>query len=295
MEKRKSAVALGLFDGVHLGHRAVLNLALEQEKNSLIPYVFTFNPTMVLRKSKGEYGYIYNHLTKYDMLFNLGFKSHIRSVSFEEICGLSGEEFVKNILADKLNAGVVCCGNDFRFGKNASCGISELYELGKKYGFEVCIADDVVYEGETVSSTAVRNMLLNGDAVRAWQFLGEPYAINKAVVHGAELGRTIGFPTINQLFSKGQLVPKFGVYASDVCIDGIWYRAMTNIGMKPTVNYDGMPLAETYIIGFSGDLYGRNVQMNIREFIRPERKFDSVDELKRQIADDIESIQHILL
>ncbi len=295
MEKRKSAVALGLFDGVHLGHRAVLDLAIEQKKNGLIPYVFTFNPTMVLRKSKGKYGYIYNHLSKYHILSNLGFKSHIMSVSFEEVCGLSGEEFVKNILVDGMNAGIVCCGNNFRFGKNASCEVNELYELGGKYGFEVKVADDVVYEGETVSSTAVRNMLLNGDTVRAWRFLGSPYTISKEVVHGAELGRTIGFPTINQVFSKGQLVLKYGVYASRVCIDGCYYRAMTNIGMKPTVNYSGMPLAETHIIEFSGDLYGRNIDTEIMEFIRPEQKFSSVDELKRQIAEDMEDIQHILI
>ncbi|MDE7098601.1 MAG: riboflavin biosynthesis protein RibF [Ruminococcus sp.] len=293
MEKRKSAVALGLFDGIHLGHRAVLNMALEKEKNDLIPYVFTFNPTMVLKKSKGEYGYIYTHFDKLDILCRLGFLGHIYSVSFQEVCGLSGEEFVKNILIDKLNTGFVCCGNDFRFGKNASCGVSELYALGRKYGFDVCIADDVVYEGETVSSTAIRNMLQNGDVVRAWQFLGEPYTINKTVIHGAELGRTIGFPTINQLFNKGQLVLKYGVYASDVCIDGVCYRAMTNIGMKPTVNYNGIPLAETHIIDFSGDLYGRRIQTNIREFIRPEQKFDSVGELQRQIAKDMKDIQHI--
>lgn len=293
MEKRKSAVALGLFDGIHLGHRAVLNMALEQEKNGLIPYVFTFNPVMVSKKSRGEYGYIYTHLDKLRILSRLGFFWSIYSVSFQEVCGLSGEEFVKNILIDKLNVGFVCCGNDFRFGKNASCGVNELYELGRKYDFDIKIADDVILEGETVSSTAIRNMLLNGDVTKARQFLGAPYTINKTVIHGAELGRTIGFPTVNQLFSKGQLVPKYGVYASDVCIDGVWYRAMTNIGMKPTVNYNGIPLAETHIIGFSGDLYGRRIQTNIREFIRPEQKFDSVDELKRQIAEDMKDIQHI--
>lgn len=295
MNTGKSAVALGLFDGVHLGHRAVLNLALEQEKNGLIPYVFTFNPTMVLRKSKGEYGYIYNHLSKYNMLFNLGFGSHIRSVSFEKICRLSGEEFVKNILIDKMNAGIVCCGNNFRFGNFASCGVNELCELGKKYGFEVRIADDVVYKGETVSSTVVRNLLLNGDTVKACQFLGAPYNINGEVVHGKALGRTIGFPTVNQIFEKGQLVPKFGVYASDTFINGYQYRAMTNIGIKPTVNYDGVPLAETHIINFSGDLYGENIRLNLLEFIRPEQKFTCLDELKRQIAEDMESIQHILI
>ncbi len=289
MEKRKSAVALGLFDGVHLGHRAVLNIAVE---SGLVPSVFTFNPETVAVKS--SLGYIYNKEEKDRLLADCGIEQ-IYSVDFSDVCGMNGEEFVKNILIDRLNAGFVCCGNNFRFGKNASCGVNELYELGKKYSFEVKIADDVVYEGETVSSTAVRNMLLNGDTVRAWQFLGRPYTISKEVIHGAELGRTIGFPTINQVFSKGQLVLKFGVYASDVCIDGAWYRAMTNIGMKPTVNYNGIPLAETHIMDFSGDLYGMRVQINIREFIRPEQKFGSVDELKKQIAEDIDYINILLI
>lgn len=281
MEKRKSAVALGLFDGIHLGHRAVLNIAVE---SGLVPSVFTFNPDAVAGKSNS--GYIYDKSEKSKILGEYGIEQ-IYSVDFSDVCDMNGEEFVRNILVDKLNADFVCCGNNFRFGKSASCGVAELCELGRKYGFEVRIADDVMYEGETVSSTAIRNLLLNGDTVRAWQFLGEPYTINKEVVHGAELGRTIGFPTINQLFNKGQLVPKYGVYAGAVLIGGKYYKAITNIGMKPTVNYGGMPLAETHIIGFSGDLYGKNIGVMLIEFIRPEKKFGSVNELKNQIADDM--------
>lgn len=281
MEKRKSAVALGLFDGIHLGHRTVLNIAVESR---LVPSVFTFNPDAVAGKSNA--GYIYDKSEKSKILSEYGIEQ-IYSVDFSDVCDMNGEEFVKNILIGKLNADFVCCGNNFRFGKSASCGVAELCDMGRKYGFEVRIADDVMYEGETVSSTAVRNLLLNGDIVRAWQFLGEPYTINKEVVHGAELGRTIGFPTINQLFSKGQLVPKYGVYAGAVLIDGKYYKAITNIGMKPTVNYGGMPLAETHIIGFSGDLYGKNIEVMLIDFIRPEKKFSSVDKLKNQIADDM--------
>ncbi len=289
MNKRKSAVALGLFDGIHLGHRFLLNVAVE---SGLVPSVFTFNPETVAIKSRC--GYIYDEEEKDRLLADCGIEQ-VYSVDFGDVCGMSGEEFVKNILVDRLNAGFVCCGNSFRFGKNALCGIVELCKLGRKYGFDVVGIDDVTYEGETVSSTAVRNMLLNGDTVRSWQFLGEPYTIGREVVHGAELGRTIGFPTINQVFGKGQLVPKFGVYASDVLIGGRWYRAITNIGIKPTVNYVGIPLAETHIIDFSGDLYGKRVRVNLLEFMRPEQKFDSVDELKSQIAEDMESVQHILI
>lgn len=289
MEKRKSAVALGLFDGVHLGHRAVLKLAVE---SGLVPSVFTFSPEAVSGKS--SMGYIYSESEKSALLRKCGI-SDIYSVSFNDVCNLSGDEFVKNILINRMNAGFVCCGNDFRFGKNASCGVNELREMGVKYGFDFASADDIKWENVTVSSTEIRKFLLDGDVVKAHMFLGRPYSINKKVIHGAELGRTIGFPTINQIFDKGQLVPKFGVYASSVCIDGYYYRAMTNIGMKPTVNYGGMPLAETHIIDFSGDLYDKNIDTEIMEFIRPEQKFNSVDELKLQIADDMEQIQYILI
>lgn len=293
MNIKKSAVALGFFDGVHLGHRAVIELAVKQEKNGLVPSVFTFNPEAVSGR-KSDDGYIYSSGEKSELLSECGI-DNIFSVSFEEVCNLSGEEFVKKILIDKMNTEFVCCGNDFRFGSSASCGTDDLREFGKRYGFEVRTADDVKSEGEIISSTKIRKFLLDGDVVKAHHFLGRRYTINKEVVHGNHLGNTIGFPTVNQIFDKGQLVPKFGVYASDVCINGNYYKAITNIGMKPTVNYGGMPLAETYIDGFSGDLYGKTIQVNLYEFIRPEQKFASVDELKQQIAEDTENMRYILL
>ena len=293
MSIKKSAAALGFFDGVHLGHRVVIKLAVKQEKNGLVPSVFTFNPDAISGR-KSDDGYIYSSEEKSKLLSECGI-DNIFSVSFEEVCNLSGEEFVKEILIDKMNVGFVCCGNDFRFGKSASYGTDELRKYGIKYGFEVCTADDIKFEGEIVSSTKIRKFLLDGNIIKAHMFLGRPYAINKEVIHGAHLGSTRGFPTVNQIFETRQIVPKFGVYASDVCINGYWYRAITNIGMKPTVNYGGMPLAETYIDGFSGDLYGKTIQVNLCEFIRPEQKFASVDELKQQIAKDIENMRYILL
>lgn len=280
MAAERTAVALGLFDGVHLGHRFLLNVAVE---SGLMPSVFTFNPETVAIKSRC--GYIYNKEEKDRLLAACGIEQ-VYSVDFCDVCGMSGEEFVKNILVDRLNAGFVCCGNSFRFGKNALCGIVELCKLGRKYGFDTVGIDDVTYEGETVSSTAVRKMLLNGDTLMAGQFLGEPYTIGREVAHGAELGSTIGFPTINQFFGEGQLVPKYGVYASEVYINGR-YRAVTNIGIKPTVSYGGRPLAETHILDFSGDLYGKTISVRLRDFIRSERKFSSVDELKSQISEDV--------
>lgn len=294
METKKRAVALGLFDGIHLGHRAVLDLAIVQRKNGLQPAVFTFNPTAVLRKTSGQDGYIYTHMQKYNMLADMGFLGHICSMKFEEICSMTGEEFAENILIKKLNAEIVCCGNNFRFGKNASCDVEDLRHFGEKYGFKVQTAEAVKINDITVSSGEIRRFLVNGEIEKANVLLGEPYRINKNVVHGKEIGRTINFPTINQDYSKGQLILKYGVYFTKTYIDEIKYKSITNIGVKPTIAGERMPLAETHILDFSGDLYNRNISVEFHRFIRPEMKFSSVDELKEQISRDISVVREIL-
>lgn len=293
MIAEKTSVALGLFDGVHLGHRAVLRLALLNTKKGCKSAVFTFRPDAVLRKRAGDKGYIYTFEEKQRILKNCGF-DEIYSPSFSEMCDMTGEEFAVRILVGKMNAAAVCCGNDFRFGKNAACGVEELRKFGRIYGFEVFTADDVTLNGTAVSSGRIRQLLLNGDIKQANSFLDAPYTIAKEVVSGAALGRTIGYPTANQLFEDGQLVPKFGVYAAEVTVNGKSCRAMTNIGIKPTVQYGGKPLAETYISRFSGNLYGSVIQVKLLDFIRPEQKFNSIDELKKQISADIEKLQAIL-
>lgn len=280
---KRSAVALGLFDGVHSGHRAVLKLALNEAENGLLPKVFTFSPQAVLRKSSGTSGFIYGHIQKLSLLEGFG---GVFSADFKTVKPFTGEDFVQHYLRDMLNAAVVCCGADFRFGRGASCGVDDLCRFGEKYGFEVKTAEDVCIDGTVVSSGEIRRRLIEGDVAGANKLLGRPYFIRREVVHGAELGRTIGFPTINQTYEEGQLVPKYGVYASRVTIDGKTFSAVTNIGVKPSVDYEGSPLAETHIIGFSGDLYGKTVETELLGFIRPERKFDSVEELKMQITED---------
>lgn len=294
MKNKKRAVALGLFDGIHLGHRAVLNLALAQEKNGLQPAVFTFNPSAVLRKSSGQDGYIYIHFDKYRMLEKLGFKLNVYSENFDDICGLSGEEFAENILVKKLNAEIVCCGNDFRFGKNASFGVEELRKFGEIYGFSVQTAQPVKINDIIVSSGEIRRCLVSGEIERANILLGEPYRIYSTVVHGNEIGRTINFPTINQNFSKGQLVLKYGVYFTETYIDNKKYKSITNIGVKPTIAGKRTPLAETHLLDFSGDLYNQNIKVEFHKFIRPEMKFSSVGELKEQISRDIAVVREIL-
>lgn len=283
----RTAIALGLFDGLHLGHRRVLETALEQREAGLCPCAYTFPSETAVHKNGAAYIYP-TELKKWLLCDTCGMEK-VFCPDFSEVSSMTGEAFARDILAGQLHAGCVICGRDFRFGKNAACGERELKALGEQYGFTVEMTEDVRMEGETVSSGKIRTLLQKGELERANRLLGEPYLIKETVIQGAHLGRTLGFPTINQPFHKGQLVPCSGVYASLVRVPGAgWYHGLTNIGIKPTVRYGGDPLAETYIDGFSGDLYGAAVQVVLRNFIRPEQRFASVELLSEQMRADLE-------
>ena len=288
MEPAKNAVALGLFDGVHLGHRAVLEKACAQKKRGLVPAVFTFEPESAVYKTGGRPDYIYGTDKKERLLNECGIK-RVLSPAFDEVKDMDGREFAGRILKSVLNAGFVCCGRDFRFGSRASCGVDELRQFGKIYGFRVEVAEDVVCGGIVVSSSEIRRLLSEGSIERANELLGHSYSISGIVANGNHIGRTIDFPTVNQDFGCGQLVPAYGAYASSVEIDGETYKAVTNIGVKPTISGERAPLAETHILGFSGDLYGKMLEVQLHRFIREERKFASLDELRAQIADDVKN------
>lgn len=285
-EKGKRAAALGIFDGVHLGHRRVLDISVEMAENGFIPSVFTFRSDTLAEKQGRSLEYIYTDENRERIIKNLGIRE-IFSENFGSFKELSGEEFVREVLVKRLNIGIAVCGEDYRFGCGASCGAAELSQLGKKYGFDVIIAPEACIDGEKVSSRKIRQFLGEGAVREASRLLGSGYTVYGEVVCGAQLGRTIGFPTVNQLFEARQLVPAYGVYVSRTTVGGQRYRSMTNIGVKPTVEYGGAPLAETYIDGFSGDLYGERICVELTDFIRPERKLGSLEELQRQISADI--------
>ncbi|MDE6003904.1 MAG: bifunctional riboflavin kinase/FAD synthetase [Oscillospiraceae bacterium] len=279
---QKTSVALGLFDGVHLGHRAVLQ---EAKKSNFTPVVFTFPAETAVRKNSG--GYIYSSHTR-NFILKHDFDFQVACMDFEQLRNLSGEAFAEKILCQELHASHVTCGYDFKFGCHASCNVEDLKNFGKKFHFTVKLVNHVKQDKQIISSTEIRKLLLAGQIEKANAFLGAPYVILEKVSHGVQLGRTIGFPTVNQVFHENQLVPKFGVYASQtITPDGKYFCSITNIGIKPTVNYNGLPLAETYIKNFSGDLYDKNLQVRLLKFIRPEMKFDSVQALTNQMQEDL--------
>ena len=294
MENRSSAVALGIFDGVHLGHRAVISAAAEQRKHGLSAAVFTFGPECALRKTGGSGGYIYTSKEKDILLRERLGADFVYSPSFEDMRGLSGARFAEEVLCRRMGAACVFCGSDFRFGRNASCGAEELADFGRRFGFDTVVVGSVELDGSAVSSSRIRELLLAGDIPAANRLLGEEYFISAQVKDGSHIGRTIDFPTINQDFEEGQLVPRYGVYATFTDIGGKKLPSVTNIGVKPTVGGSRRPLAETHIIGYSGDLYGEDAEVSFKGFIRPETRFASLEELKKQIRADIDSAIKIL-
>lgn len=284
----KTAVALGYFDGLHLGHVGVISAALTQP--GLKPAVFTFNCDTTLPKFRGPEDII-SFENKRELMEKMGVK-YLYAPDFAEVCTLPDEEFVKKILIDRLNAGFACCGRSFRFGKGG-CGTPErLSEIGAKYGMRVEVVQDVCQDGQIISSTRIREHIRRGEIEQANKLLGYELWYRLPVIKGNEIGRTISFPTINQIIPDTNIIPRYGVYKSYVEIDGKQYHGVTNIGVKPTVQNrsDGTgAVMETNIIGFDGDLYGQNIAVALVRFIRPEVKFSGLEELKQQIARDKEN------
>ena len=278
----RTSAALGLFDGVHLGHRQILRTAAAQE--GLVPAVFTFQPSLAAFKSTD--GFLYPAPLKEQLLRECGIQS-LYAPDFAEIADLSGETFVRDILREHMGAACVVCGRDFRFGKGAACDSRVLMQLCTQYGIRMEIIDDVECAGSKVSSTRIRSLLRAGSITEANMLLGIPYRIQGQVLHGAQLGRTIGFPTVNLAFAEGQLVPCFGVYASETVTPQGHFLSVTDIGVKPTVGYAGLPLAETHILDFSGDLYGQEITVFLTGFLRREQRFDSLESLTAQLHSDI--------
>ncbi len=275
------AAALGSFDGLHLGHRQVIGNTLSAP--GLRPAVITFqqNPSVSLQKKPVPL--LTTNEQKLALLEEMGVEV-VYLLSFEQIRDMEPEDFVE-ALYRVCRVRALSCGFNFRFGKNGRGDAGLLKELCREKGIELSVTPPVSVAGETVSSTRIRACLEQGDVQQAGQLLGRPFGYDFEVTHGRQLGRTWGTPTINQPFPQGYVLPRFGVYASLVEVEGQKYYGVTNIGVKPTVGSD-CALSETWIPEFSGDLYGKKVPVELLDFIRPERKFDSLDQLKNEILEN---------
>ena len=281
---KNTAVALGYFDGVHIGHQFLIGQAKEYAaKHNLSPAVFTFTKNVKLGHKGKD---ILSTAQKIEIMRDMGVELFY-SPDFIEFAGFTPEEFVEDILIGSMGAKAVFCGENFLFGKNRAGNITVLRELCSAKGVEVFVVPTVELEGITVSSTEIRKALAEGDVPFANRMLGRPYTIDFRVVHGKKLGRKMGTPTINQIYPDSMCTPKEGVYITATVVDGKKYPSATGYGSRPTVNgtYES---CETTIADFAGNLYEENVKVEFYKYLYPVQKFESVEQLSAMIHSALE-------
>ncbi len=276
------SVALGLFDGLHPAHRQVILSATMDITDDTAVAVYTFDPATVTTKAVNS---LLCDPTEEEYLLDLMGVDELYRVDFTTVQHLSPADFVHKILKEQLGAVKVCCGYNYRFGYRGQGDTALLTALCAEAGIAVTVVPEVDIDGIPVSSTAIRGAIADGDMTLTRRLLGRPYCLHTPVIEGQHLGNKLGFPTINQTLPEGFAHPRYGVYASCVQWEGETYPAVTNIGVHPTVGATA-PLAETYIIGFSGDLYGKSPRVYPLSFLRPEQTFPSLEALQEQIRQD---------
>jgi riboflavin kinase / FMN adenylyltransferase len=284
----KTIVTLGTFDGVHKGHKSILEKLTNSSKQSgCESVVLTFfpHPRMVLQQNS-DLKLLNTMDEKAALLEKEGIDNLIIHPFDMAFSRLTAEEFVRDILVDGLNIAKIIIGHDHRFGRNRTANIDDLIRFGEEYGFEVEKISALAIDKVSVSSTKIRNALNEGNVDMANNYLGYPYFINGKVVQGKQLGRTIGFPTANiEPTESYKLIPANGVYVVSSEIDGKTVEGMMNIGTRPTVNGVGTTI-EVHYLDFNQDLYGQSVKVNFHHRLRDELKFESFDALKQQIEKD---------
>jgi riboflavin kinase/FMN adenylyltransferase len=287
---KKAAVALGNFDGFHIGHMMLIEkikqyASLDPENRASCVWTFSEHSANILSSD-----FSVPYITSKDEKAELAKMQNIDYLIFQDfnyVRYLSPEEFIEKVIVEYLGAGLAVCGYDYRFGQNGEGSAEFLKESLEKKNIETVIIPPVVCEGQAVSSSFIRTLVKIGDMPRVKRFLGRPFSIKFPVVYGNQTGRKIGVPTINQLFPEGHIIPACGIYACTCEIGEKTYKAVTNIGLRPTVGGDFLN-SETHIIDFEGDLYGESIKVNFHQKFRDEIKFANLGKLKEQIQKDIE-------
>jgi len=291
-----SAVTIGKFDGVHLGHREVIaQLRRTSAERGLVPTALTFdrNPLALLRPDIAPIN-LTSNAQKLELLEAAGIEATLMVPFTREFSEESPERFGAGILAGSLHARVVYVGDSFRFGQKASGTVESLREMGARLGFEVRSIDKLMVDGEPVSSTRIRSALSVGDIRQASRLLGRPPTVRGVVVRGEQRGRAMGYPTANLSPDLEGFVPADGVYAGSLTVDGIGYRAAISIGNNPT--FSGVPdkQVEAHVLDEDLDLYDRTVEVAFLDYVRPMLKFAGMDELAAQMRVDDEKIRSVL-
>ena len=285
--EKRSAVTLGKFDGLHRGHQLLIKQVLQKKQEGYLASVFTFDmpPNRLLNGQNG--GTILTNQERRALAEQFQIDLMVQCPFTKEVACMEPEDFVRDILAERMNVGFIVVGEDFRFGYRRKGDIALLFQLAKKYNYQMVVLSKEQYQGRDISSSYIRERLLEGDVELAEILLGYPFFISGEVIHGKQFGRTMGIPTANQIPDTRKLLPPNGVYASSVLFAGHRYYGMTNIGIRPTVEQTGRRNVETYLFDYQGELYGKKLMVQLLHYERPEYKFDSAEMLKNQLYSDL--------
>jgi len=286
---RPTVLTLGVFDGLHLGHQLIMQTVVERARASgAVPTVITFDPhpRAVLHPESAP-PLLQTFDQKIEAFGVLGIEQTIVVHFTKQFSSIRAAEFLSDVIVDRLHAKEVYLGKGFAFGHDREGNIDLLKRVGAELGFVAGEVPEVKLRGARVSSSKIRQLLAAGQVNLARRMLGRPYGVEGRVERGAERGHKLGFPTAN-LHPHNRVIPRNGVYVTGTLIDGQWRRSVTNVGVRPTFADAVEPSVETFVLNWDGDLYGDVVRVRFLYRLRDERKFNSIDELKRQITRDVE-------
>jgi riboflavin kinase/FMN adenylyltransferase len=285
---RPTVLTLGVFDGLHLGHQLIMKTVVDRAKEAgAIPTVITFepHPRAVLHPESAP-PLLQTFDQKIEALGVLGIEQTIVIRFDKAFSEIRAEEFLREVVANRLQAKAVYLGRGFAFGHHREGDIKLLRSVSERLGFVADEVPEVCLRGRRIGSTRIRELLQQGQVNLSRRMLGRPYGVEGQVIRGASRGATLGFPTAN-LHPQNRVIPRGGVYVTATLIEGQWRRSVTNIGTRPTFGDAPEPSVETYVLGWSGDLYGDVLRVRFLHRLRDEKKFSSVDELKAQIDRDV--------
>ncbi len=286
-----TVVTIGKFDGRHRGHQKLIGTMLRiREQYGYQTAVFTFSVAPADLVQGKHHTVITTNLERKNNLRKIGIDYLVEYPFTQEVAHMPAEEFVRKILVEQMGMKAIVVGTDCGFGYKRSGNAELLAKLAPEYGYHLEVIEKEKDEDRDISSTYIREELDLGEIEKANELLGEPYYIHGTVVHGNHIGETIlGYPTANLLPPPEKHLPPFGVYVSRVLIDGSFYGGITNIGRKPTIKTENgiSPIGvETFVYDYEGDLYGKEIEVGLLHFVRPERKMSGLEELKEQITKD---------
>ncbi|MCF6366657.1 MAG: bifunctional riboflavin kinase/FAD synthetase [Bacteroidales bacterium] len=295
---KNPVLTVGTFDGVHLGHKKIIEkliMGAKQIQGESVILTLHPHPRKVLFPDRNGFGLLNTLEEKIKLLENAGLKHLIIYPFTKEFAALSSCDFIEKILYNKLKIKQLIVGHDHHFGKDRQGNLEILRNCANQFGTDVVKVEALLQNNQKISSTKIRNALLSGDTLTANSYLGYNYFLSGEVISGNKIGRTLGFPTANIQTEQDKLIPKTGVYAVKVIVDNVEYKGMSNIGSKPTVSSKPETGTEVHIFDFNENLYGSTIEVQLVNYIRKERKFKDKKALKKQLSHDKKAAFSLLI